>query len=400
MRPYGVPNTPSSSKVPLNGVFRNGVWQCNCIPRLPAVQFTVRKNTPNKGRVFYICQKDRDKKNKCDFFLWSEDAHEREMGAVLSNMRSEAEESPSHRAKRQRTLHESITPATEKRTEKTPVTSLAQLDRMLNPETPSTSTRSSTMKANTSSVKEPITDPFKDDEDELISVLDAASQQNTPSASAGSKRKRSDVEEFSDFSSGEEEELITIANKSAAKSEPQNKRRNAFETPAMGMGRTYAVDDGMATPLTEKPVRRVLFADPENNANVKREPRTGDSFTSIPASSLAAQSTPTSSSQISTPSSSQQSSGVTITQEVMSLLEGQILDAQVLRTVRGVLDKHAARARDLERGRDASREAVKKAEAHVATLQERVAGLENSRRLDAEARQKTRSEIMKLYRES
>lgn len=397
MRPSQAPTTPSSGKVPLNGLFRNGVWHCNCIPRLPAILLQVKKDTPNKGRSFYTCQKDKDKKNKCDFFLWAEDAHEREIGSVLTNSRSETEGTPSRKPKkRQRTLHESITPAKEKRhwSEKTPVTSLADLNRMLNPgeSTPSATTKSSTLKSS-STLKEgsdtALTPLFSSDEDELArpDELQPSATQNTPSV--GSKRKRSDVEDYSDFSSGEEEELVALTNSSV---QAQSKHRNAFETPTTGRT-TVKVENGMPTPLTEKPVRRVLFADPEVNTTKRSHT---DNFGSV-STSVVQQS---SQSPSSTPSSSQQDHGKDVTQEVMALLDGQKLDSQVLRSVRSALEKHAARAKGLERGRDASREAVKKAEARVAELQQRIADLENQRKLDAEARIKMRSELMKLYRES
>ncbi|KAI1143558.1 hypothetical protein F5Y05DRAFT_157481 [Hypoxylon sp. FL0543] len=402
MRPSQAPSTPSSSNAPRKGLFRNGVWHCNCIPRLPAVLLQVKKDSRNKGRSFYTCQKDKDKKNKCDFFLWAEDAYEREVGSVLTNSRSEGEATPSRKPKkRQRTLHESITPATERRhwSEKTPVTGLAELNRMLNPgqDTPSATAKSSTLKSSSTlkgspdAAPEPVSSSDDDDGDEPTRMLNPKSQPDaTPSTpSAGSKRKRPEVEEYSDFSSGEEEELVALTNSSE---KIQSKHRNAFETPTASRT-NVKVEDGMPTPLTEKPVRRVLFADPEVS-NAKRS-RT-EAFVAA-STSMDAQS---SQSPSSTPSSSQQGSGKDVTQEVMALLEGQKLDNQILRNVRNVLEKHAAKAKGLERGRDASREAVKKAEARVAALQQRVTDLENQRKLDSEARVKMRSELMKLYRES
>lgn len=76
------------------------------------------------------------------------------------------------------------------------------------------------------------------------------------------------------------------------------------------------------------------------------------------------------------------------------------LEEPVLRDVRAALERHAAKARGLERGRDASRLAAKKAEARAAELQERVADLENRRRMDAENRRKTRGKLLELYGDS
>ncbi|KAI0383870.1 hypothetical protein F5Y04DRAFT_249884 [Hypomontagnella monticulosa] len=397
MQASGFPSTPSS-KAPLNGEFRGGVWHCNCRPRLPAVQLRVKKDGPNWDRPFYKCRRNRNEDNQCDFFLWADDAQVREQSALWTNSRSEANNTPSRKPKRQRTLLESITPAKEKRQEKTPVTSIAELNRLLGPTgTPSATATSSTVKPSSSYGKRTskyLEELFADDSDEAIEVAQT-SNSKSPSSSAqsmpeaGTKRKRpvDDEEEYSDLSSGEEEALAALADGSV---KAKGKHVDIFKTPATN--RTLAIEAGMPTPLTEKPVRRVLFAEPEASAS-KRPLSEG--FASIPA--------PTLGSPFSTPSSSQQSAAsasTNITQEVMSMLEGQKLDAAVLRNVRGVLERHAARAKGLERGRDASREAVKKAEARAAELQGRVADLENARRLDAEARQKMRTDLMKLYRES
>ncbi|KAI1481647.1 hypothetical protein K445DRAFT_315151 [Daldinia sp. EC12] len=386
----GAYSTPSS-KVPINGHLRNGIWYCNCIPRLPAVQYLAKRETPNKGRTFYACKKDRNKENKCNFFLWTEDAHEREVNNVLTNSRSEAEGTPGRRPKkRQRTLHESITPAKEKRQGKTPVTSLADLDRMLNPDPPSPTTRNETMKASSSSNKEASktlekgTSSDEDDESAHTSDDGQAQPNSTPETpSAGSKRKMSDIEEYSDLSSGEEEELIALANSSA---QAQTKQRDAFATPS---GPRTVIEDGMATPLTDKPVRRVLFADPSCPTTPRRD------------LAVSTSNSPSSQQQHPAPNTPGTSGGEQgLTQEVMALLYDQNIDGAVRKKIRGVLDRHAARAKGLERGRDASREAAKKAEAKVAELQQRVADLENQRRLDSEARQKMRTDLMRLYRES
>ncbi|KAI1208860.1 uncharacterized protein F4807DRAFT_429759 [Annulohypoxylon truncatum] len=415
-RSQATPSTPSS-KSPLNGFFRNGVWHCNCIPRLPAVQFTVRRDTANKGRSFYTCQKDKDKKNKCDFFLWTEDAHEREIGAVLTNSRSEAEGTPSHKPKRQRTLHESITPAKEKRPEgeKTPVTSISELNRMLgrnqNGESAvsSATLQSETVRGSPSISKTPVNNTgglFSSDEDsdEMDEIFKELSEKPVPSAthgtpSAGSKRKRPEVDDYSDFSSGDEEVLATIADNSA---KAQTRHRDACETPSAN--RTLVAEDGLPTPLTEKPVRRVLFADQGGMGKRVRTDDNGSFSTPAASTSFASASTPkhTSASPSSTPSSSQGKSNptTTITDEVMGLLDGARLDGDAERAVRAALDRHAARARGLEKGRDAAREAMKTAKAQIAELQARVAHLENQKRLDAGARQKMRTDLMKLYRES
>ncbi|MCJ1378433.1 hypothetical protein MMC17_001531 [Xylographa soralifera] len=79
----GVPQT-----APLKGLFADGIWQCNCTPRLPAEHFQTKNGGRNHGRWFYTCQKPQP--TRCGFFLWDDEARPREAGAVLLNARSEA----------------------------------------------------------------------------------------------------------------------------------------------------------------------------------------------------------------------------------------------------------------------------------------------------------------------
>lgn len=85
------------------GRFDNGIWMCDCNPRLPAEHFQVKKESPNKGKWFYTCQRGStnrpknqehlhiplSKESGCKFFLWDEDAKPREEAAVLMGARSE-----------------------------------------------------------------------------------------------------------------------------------------------------------------------------------------------------------------------------------------------------------------------------------------------------------------------
>ncbi|KAI6716398.1 hypothetical protein PZA11_002961 [Diplocarpon coronariae] len=75
---------------PLRGFFDDGIWRCNCDPRLPAAKFQVKKRGANNGRWFYTCQKSKDD-GGCGLFLWKEDAAIREMRAVIGNLTSEVE---------------------------------------------------------------------------------------------------------------------------------------------------------------------------------------------------------------------------------------------------------------------------------------------------------------------
>ncbi|RYP45474.1 hypothetical protein DL769_011459 [Monosporascus sp. CRB-8-3] len=275
-----VPSTPPPPSRP-DGLLRDGVWYCNCTPRLPAVQFTVRRETKNKGRSFYGCPKKRGEGNQCDLFLWAEDARSREVGAVL--MTKSPETPGSGRKKlRQTTLHASITPRTDRgrrEDERTPVTEVADLNLIARggasapaPVPAPASAETATVRASSDSCSAPppvaADDPdldsnlSTDPEDELARTAGAAT--TSSSANTGSKRKRPDDEdEYSDLSSGEEEQLLAIADRSPGLG--GGKKRDAFATPSVPVGRTLDVEmaGGVPTPLTDKPVRRVLFAEPE-----------------------------------------------------------------------------------------------------------------------------------------
>lgn len=41
---------PAIQKVPLKGLFSDGVWHCNCAPRLPAQRFQTKNGGKNHGR--------------------------------------------------------------------------------------------------------------------------------------------------------------------------------------------------------------------------------------------------------------------------------------------------------------------------------------------------------------
>ncbi|ETS86650.1 hypothetical protein PFICI_00478 [Pestalotiopsis fici W106-1] len=440
---FGTAETPT--KKPDNGYFTKGQWHCNCQPRLPAVQFQVRRESKNKGRWFYTCQIDRTKgktgePRKCDFFLWAEDARLREEGALLNNSTTEPDDGEeaggngqntkkSLRTPRklvQTTLSARVEPREEGKrhwTHRTEITPIKELERTVGgsqSETRSgggeTAKSSSTMRAtdSTSSSKTAANTQRlgrDDGEDELAqnggtaSTVAAAQAQQTPSA--GTKRKRDVIELsdnddgdtddlFGDMDSDEERQLAAIAESS---SHP-GRKRDAFATPA-----AQRLSDGatsLPTPsLTGKSVRRVLFAEPEvgeaSDANKRQRNNNSGAYTPIGADPK----TPSSSQEGVSPSSSQRatpgSSIGDITQEIMDLLKGQQIDELASRKVHSALQRYAAKARGLEKGRDASRQALRNQEVKIAKLQERITNLENARMVDANARKEMKIKLMEMY---
>ncbi|KAJ5124410.1 uncharacterized protein N7515_008235 [Penicillium bovifimosum] len=71
------------------GLFKDGLWRCNCPDRPVAAHRQTKKEGINKGKWFYNCAKPQDLESKCKFFLWEELALEREREAVRNNSRSE-----------------------------------------------------------------------------------------------------------------------------------------------------------------------------------------------------------------------------------------------------------------------------------------------------------------------
>lgn len=79
--------TTKNGRTSRRGLFVEGIWHCDCEPRMPAEKFRVKNGGQNHGRWFYTCQKSQPK--RCPFFLWSDDAKVREEAAVLNNSRNE-----------------------------------------------------------------------------------------------------------------------------------------------------------------------------------------------------------------------------------------------------------------------------------------------------------------------
>jgi hypothetical protein len=257
-----------------------------------------------------------------------------------------------------------------------------------------------------------------DDEDELSQAADAASK--TPPSddrkqrdlfqtpSAGTKRKgdvvnvADDDDDMDDLlgemDSEEERQLTAIAESSSR----AVRARDAFATPSGPKTTNFVA--GVPTPsLTGKPVRRVLFAEPDDgDPRSAKKPRHNRPDTYASVSELR---TPSSSQGNTGPSSSPTTPGSgsrveDIKGEVLGLLKGQKIDDQVLRRVESALQRLVAKAKGLEKGRDTSRQELKAQEANIAQLRMRIVDLENKRKLDLDALKKVKSGLMNLYTES
>lgn len=74
--------------------------------------------------------------------------------------------------------------------------------------------------------------------------------------------------------------------------------------------------------------------------------------------------------------------GYDITEEVVELLQGQLIDAETMSTLRTLLNKHALKISGIAKGRDITRLALKSKDAKIAELQQKVNALETEREMD------------------
>lgn len=242
------------------------------------------------------------------------------------------------------------------------------------------------------------------------SQSDTTSQQHV-----GTKRKKAsaDNDEFSDFSDGEVRELVAIEQRSGGSAAGGTVRsRNAFITPTVSGGRSIFAahyhdgngnggdggGGGLPTPVTERSVRRVLFAPIEQKQQNKNAVATGlQTLSTSKRQRNTAQGayTPSSSAHLRTPgtSFSSDSGAGDITADIMDMLQrgggggsSKVgIDPVVLDGVRGVLDQYSRRTAGFERGRDLSRREIQRQQRRIAELELRNAALENSRDLDRAA---------------
>ncbi|KAJ5372321.1 Zinc finger GRF-type [Penicillium concentricum] len=85
--PQRYPGSPGTTAPLRRGLFKDGIWCCNCPERPAAARRQTKKQGANFGKWFWTCAQPPHL--KCSFFLWADDATMREQAAVLANSRSE-----------------------------------------------------------------------------------------------------------------------------------------------------------------------------------------------------------------------------------------------------------------------------------------------------------------------
>ncbi|UNI14531.1 hypothetical protein JDV02_001149 [Purpureocillium takamizusanense] len=377
--------TPHSAKKRLNGLWEDGQWWCNCEPRKPATLREVKKDTPNKGKLFWTCSTYPF----CKFFLWRDEASLREDGLPSGTHGGGAGAGVSLAAveetEAQQPLPKPRTPSFTQR----PLTSFGvQL----------TSTQRHP------GLDEPVAGA--DTEQTGRSSGRSSGEDKAPRTSSShtlgmetpcptpSKRKRSafeprngggdNAELFSDLDSDDERQLADLADRSAEK--VRQRADNTFTT-TPSVNRAIDAEQGLRTPS----VARTLFTGPstkrQKTVSFEQQEQlatpTAVSGIPTPAKTPSTSSSRTTGLQQSatTPSSSPADPAHDPTDEIMAILRGSnVLDPAVLHSVQDLLVASARRTRGLLMGRDSARASLKHKDERIAQLQERIVALENRER--------------------
>ncbi|KAJ3948046.1 uncharacterized protein N0V96_002288 [Colletotrichum fioriniae] len=423
------PSPPPSQKKRLDGLFLEGNWYCNCQPRNTAKFLQVSKNTANRGRWFYTCEKRR---GGCNFFLWAEDAENRAEGATMTlpPMPQDGAAAAATTPRRTTTgqTQGGFTPSTASTIK--PAASAGALAHsstaMTEPPSSPTAQRSAAKQKfmDTYFKNRPVQVPEEEEPNDLM-VTDEEAELTTP---AQRKRKRvlfdfdsdddngeeaqgqgqggagtDDYGLDDDVSSDEERAMTEAMERSAKKLRTVGGGGGAPSTPA---AQRTVHDGALPTPQT---VSRTLFPGAKRRKvgeDVVGEISPGNaSFSTSTSSATLGRSTaaggtgapPSSSPPTSTPQEEQ----LDPTEEVMDLLrqgqKGVGVDDATARDVRAVLGRFAMKAKGLARGRDTVRTALKAKDEKIAELQERVASLEARARTQREQIADFKAGMMDLY---
>ncbi|KAJ9656996.1 hypothetical protein H2198_004596 [Neophaeococcomyces mojaviensis] len=327
------------------GLFVDGIWHCDCEPRLPAEKFQVKNGGKNHGRWFYTCQKPQLK--RCSFFLWSDDAKVREEAAVLSNSRNEPSTKPPLPAAPVKKLEAPRTPM--RQTKIQPITPVSK-PRNIEQEIKSKAGTSKVDDHNesfdwSSSADEELADFAETLESNMTRQLqentDESPQRATKTFEFASPSKRKHYEM---------EKQGTMAHESDSDSTELISNDDLFLTPSTST-KSHTNTSGLLSPppITPAPTRRQLFPQSErrpedtNQSNLESEP---------------------------TPS--------TLALEALSILSPirSFLSPKIQQELISALNRHDLRTQGIMKGRDIARLAVQAKETKIAELQQRIVALE------------------------
>ena len=376
----------------------------NCEPRRPAVLHEVKKNTPNKGKLFWTCPAHP----YCDFFLWRDDARLREEGlpagtdaaAATADARLQPPPGPQTPTFVQRRLTSfgiQVTPGRRHRGPRTGADRPHDLSSTggdaESPGAADTPSRRPALEEASCRIETP---------GAAASDAAGAADVGTPCPTA-SKRKLDAFQHdggggggdawLSDLASDDERLLADLADRSAQGA--SGRARDAFATPA--------ADRSAAAPPSVSHVARTLFTAP-----VAKRQKTAsfEAPTPFAAGMPTPAKTPTTSTASddgppSAPSSSPPDPpALDPADQVMPLLRGQNVDASLLQSVGELLAASARRTRGLVMSRDSVRTTLRQREDRIARLQERVAALEDKEAFYSKQLTNIKGQLMKMYEDN
>merc|ERR1712070_405595 len=354
------------SAVRPKGVLWDGIWQCNCTPRLPAEHFKVKKEGKNQGRWFYTCQQQQEK--RCDFFLWDEDAKPREEAAVLSGKRTE----PSAVNSGGQTQDGWNAGRGYAQNEYGPVFN--------------TGTISDNGGSNRQASAKPSSPPPP-----YSSPLDQVKKTGLKRGANSVNMDDEDEEAFSwSLTAQEEQDLAKVTAYTAPETPNKAQKTGVYATPATSGKRKLPWEMPQQQPVTPstagtngKPV--IDYFQSPSKRPVAFSPISEEQEPVVETPYIAP--TPTTAQ---TPTSARHhnalvnpaDSASTLTAEALSALSAVRLPPDVLSNLRSILSKHDLKTQGVTRGRDISRLALKSKEAKIAELQKKIESLEADMELD------------------
>ncbi|RMZ16249.1 hypothetical protein D0862_01307 [Hortaea werneckii] len=349
------------------GLFADGIWHCDCTPRLPAEHFKVKKEGKNQGRWFYTCQQQQEK--RCDFFLWDEDAKPREEAAVLSG----------------------------KRTEPGAVGSVGQMQEGWN--AGREYGRNEPAAASNIDVTGDSGGPNRQGSAKPSSPPPPYSSPQEQVQRAGTKRgaksaelDNEDEDAFSwSLTAQEEQDLVRVAAHTAPETPNKAQKTGVYATPATSGKRKLPWEMPQQQPATPSTAgtNGKTVTDYFHQSPSKRP----SAFSPITEELEPINETPhvaptPSTAQTPTPARHHNAlvnpadSASTLTAEALSALSAVRLPSDVLSNLRSILSKHDLKTQGVTRGRDIVRLALKSKEAKIAELHKRIESMEADMELD------------------
>ncbi|KAG6007793.1 hypothetical protein E4U21_005512 [Claviceps maximensis] len=408
-----------SKKKRINGVWKNGQWWCNCDPRSEATLREVKKEGPNKGRLFWACRVYPF----CDLFLWREhaDARESRMSKGFKHKKGGEEEEFYY-------YHDDIESEQQVEKHKTPTFTQKPLESFGIQTSPAR--RLSILDDSDEDADDNADDDADDDggsESTNASFVsaDIMREHAFPSASGttnpaspspttpSSKRKRTSTtsqgnwendDSFSDLNSDEERELAELADDSAKKQvvAPKKVSDDVFATPTTGRGAVDIVA-GLPTPPVSRTLfpssdgkrpKTVSFEDPSPSSMLKTPSKMAPpSTTSRPGGSISA-----GASAGTVVSSSPLCGSIQdLANQVMGLIRGQNINPTVFQAVQGRLNTAVKMTNDIIVTRDRALESLKERDERMKKLREKNGELRQQATRERETLTKTKQGLRRLY---